>query len=679
MTDTLERYIQAELLQDPAVTAAVEHIDSVRRDTQLFQQEHSSSPIGRGLANFELNQVQGAIDYIKIPDPDTRAMIAGNNSLALEVSNALFHAPENEEELLNVLLETKDVLREVKESFPKDPIPQAEAVAKYEKLEAEAKDSWKNINQEQQKDIEAAAAMASSALKRIGMFIGVESKPTLEESKRAIDWSIEQSTGLAVSKLLLTPKQTLDYFDAVRKETLLEKTDRVLGLDRSLAIFKDLDSDLFDKVKLVFATTVLTAGLLAGPLSANISQAPNSSPATHTIVKTVEVNSGDIKQAIPAIEKQFGTTVQAIEKANPEILNSDSIDSTAATHAPKSAHTSEVEINVPVVVPVEIPANASPAVAATVFEWDQQNQTVDPLKNAAIETAPSSTSTTETTTSTTETTVPHKPDSETTTTLAPESVSQAAQNLIPSPEVMAQTPNTAEKYVIRVLQVLAKRMGVAETDTVTQSHINGLLAWGWLEEGDLGNTGYFNVFNTGIDDPNLLATQNNASGIQAFRSFEDGVLGTVETMMTPNQNRIAKLLCDPSVTAEQFFKGMTYWQDYPGNTYWAQADSDVTLDGITYTQGQYLQDLNSRYQQVMSDYARHATILLGYGMAIEKGLYAPLSAAKPNPVVEVASTTTIARAAKSTRHSSKAAGLALRSLSLRGFETHSEHKKIHNN
>ena len=195
-----------------------------------------------------------------------------------------------------------------------------------------------------------------------------------------------------------------------------------------------------------------------------------------------------------------------------------------------------------------------------------------------------------------------------------------------TPETLISPPYTAEKYVISVLKLLAQKQGIPESNTVTQEHINGLLAWGWLEEGDLGNTGAYNLFNSGLNDPKLLATEHRADGVQSFNSFDNGVLATVETMLGSNQNRIAKLMSDPNVTAEQFFEGMTYYQRYPGNTYWAQADSDVTLGGITYTQTGYLQSLQSRYNAVMSDYTKHASILMGQGNAISKGLYAPQSA-----------------------------------------------------
>lgn len=605
MSSTIEKPQFKETHDQPLAEEFTQNLTLLNMGAQMFAEEHPSSPYGRSLINSEITPISEAIVYIQTNDRQEREELARKSPLAFELSNMLLHEPDSQDRVLSCLRQTEQSLKTLREYFVKDFSGQEKAIAEHEKLEAEVKKAWGELDADNLKAVRDAGVMAGSVLKNIGVFAGISDEPTIEEHKQAIDWVIEKTTGVNVSKCLLNPSETIELFNRIRPETLTEKTINVLGIDKLDELLESLDFDLSAKLRIAGAATMLATSLLLGHASNEPLSNHKSNPVAHVIYyKDVMVKPADVKQVVPQIAKQLGTTKEAIIQANPII-------ETSNKSASEQLQGSQLDIKVPVNETINSvdPEKLKDQIQPQTLSWNEQTSSVVPVESSLNQAS------TSTENSTTTTTIEVVPTTQIETT--------SSNNQLPSSEVLANTPDTAEKFVVRVLQVLADKMGVPESDAVTQDHINGLLAWGFLEQGDLGNTGYYNLFNTGINDPSLLATENNASGIQAFKSLEAGALATVETMMTPNQNRIAKLLTDPSVTSEQFFEGMTYYSRYPGNTYWAQADSDVTLDGVTYTQASYLQSLQSRYSSVISNYNQHAQILMGHGMAIKKNLYAP--------------------------------------------------------
>jgi hypothetical protein len=168
-----------------------------------------------------------------------------------------------------------------------------------------------------------------------------------------------------------------------------------------------------------------------------------------------------------------------------------------------------------------------------------------------------------------------------------------------------QRPYYLEQFIINVLEDIAAVANVPTTTTVTQEHVIGMVAWAYAEGGNIANTDIFNIWNTGIDDPSLLAGAAAGDGTQSFKSFDAGVTGATETMTDSNQNRIEKVLTQPNTTAEQFVQALTYYQYYPGNHAWAQADED--------NQQSYYNTLMSLVTQTRANYAEEASVEIGFG------------------------------------------------------------------
>ncbi|MEI9913494.1 MAG: hypothetical protein WDN66_00545 [Candidatus Saccharibacteria bacterium] len=176
-----------------------------------------------------------------------------------------------------------------------------------------------------------------------------------------------------------------------------------------------------------------------------------------------------------------------------------------------------------------------------------------------------------------------------------------------------QQPYYLEEFVINVLEDIATIEKVPTTDAVTQQHVLALVAWAYAEGGNIANTDVFNPWNTGIDDPALLASAAAGNGVQSFNSFNAGVSAAADTMTGSNQNRIAQTLIDPTSSAGQFMQNLTYYQNFSGNTFWAAADQNATVDGTAYTQTGYLNSLNSDLSETTKNYAEMASVEIGPG------------------------------------------------------------------
>ncbi len=168
-----------------------------------------------------------------------------------------------------------------------------------------------------------------------------------------------------------------------------------------------------------------------------------------------------------------------------------------------------------------------------------------------------------------------------------------------------QQPYYLEQFIINVLQDVAQVAGVPTSDTVTQEHVIAMTAWAYGEGGNIANTGYFNLWNTGIDNPALIAGKASGDGVQAFVSFDAGVTAATETITGSLQNRLEQVLTQPNTTAAQFVQALTYYQNYPGNTFWAEADKA--------NQQQYFNTYTSLVAQTRANYAQMASVEIGVG------------------------------------------------------------------
>jgi|GEM_PF-1114946 len=177
----------------------------------------------------------------------------------------------------------------------------------------------------------------------------------------------------------------------------------------------------------------------------------------------------------------------------------------------------------------------------------------------------------------------------------------------------AQPPYILEEFMIEVLKDVAAKRGVTPADTVTEEHVVALVAFAIGEGGDINNHDLFNPLNTGINAPDLLATEHNTSGVQSFKSFDAGVEANARVMTGKNQKRLSDTLIVPNSTAKDFMHALTYYQDYAGNKLWAEASEDPQ-DDPNHSLTKQVNYYNSRLNlvaQVRRDYAKLAGLVMG--------------------------------------------------------------------
>jgi hypothetical protein len=178
-----------------------------------------------------------------------------------------------------------------------------------------------------------------------------------------------------------------------------------------------------------------------------------------------------------------------------------------------------------------------------------------------------------------------------------------------------------EAFAIQVLEDVAHKMGVPQSQTVTQEHVDALVAWFWIEGGDINdgppnqaNDPYpelFNPLNTSIQDP-AIETTNGPGGVESFLSFDDGVEGNARTMVGPYQNRIANVLINPSTTAEQVMQTIANYQNFPGNLAWAFGPNPNDPASVEkFNQTVYLPSLLGSLAQLRTNYVSEASTEMG--------------------------------------------------------------------
>ena len=182
-------------------------------------------------------------------------------------------------------------------------------------------------------------------------------------------------------------------------------------------------------------------------------------------------------------------------------------------------------------------------------------------------------------------------------------------------------PYYLEEFAIQVLENVASKMGVAQSQAVTQEHVVALIAWFWLEGGDIDDgppnqavnpyPDLFNPLNTSINDPSIEQTYGS-SGVESFLSFDDGVEGTARTIVGSLQNRIADALTNPSTTAEQVMNVIADYQNYPGNQAWAWGPNPNDPSAVeTFNQTVYLPALLKSVSQLRANYVSEASTEMG--------------------------------------------------------------------
>ncbi len=169
-----------------------------------------------------------------------------------------------------------------------------------------------------------------------------------------------------------------------------------------------------------------------------------------------------------------------------------------------------------------------------------------------------------------------------------------------------QPPYILEQFAIETLKAIAAKRNVPASATVTEQHVQGVVAFMLGEGGDINNTSsIFNPLNSGLNAPELLDpnTPHRPDGVQSYRSFDAGVEATARTMIGSFQNRMAETLINPSSTAEQFLEAVSFWFKYEGNHPWAEASRGQ--------EAAYNQERLSLLAQVRAKYADIAGLVLG--------------------------------------------------------------------
>ncbi|MCX6727390.1 MAG: hypothetical protein NTX11_01065 [Candidatus Saccharibacteria bacterium] len=166
-----------------------------------------------------------------------------------------------------------------------------------------------------------------------------------------------------------------------------------------------------------------------------------------------------------------------------------------------------------------------------------------------------------------------------------------------------QPPYIMEQFAVETLKAVAKKRGVPAENTVTQEHIDALLAFMFGEGGDIANKWLYNPLNSGISSSDLVAGEKKANGTQSFKSFDAGIEGTARTMVGKNQSRLADTLVNKESTATDFMYALTYYNKFAGNKLWAEASVP--------NPGQYYTQRLSLVNQVRKNYNDIASTVMG--------------------------------------------------------------------
>jgi hypothetical protein len=184
--------------------------------------------------------------------------------------------------------------------------------------------------------------------------------------------------------------------------------------------------------------------------------------------------------------------------------------------------------------------------------------------------------------------------------------SAAAGTDTPKWQTALQAPYNLEDFVVEVLSDIAGKEGVPTTSTVTPQHVLALVAFAYGEGGNLTNDDIYNPWNTGYTGSDLQPVGgHSASGVQSYASFNDGVEATARVMTGTGgsggyQTRLGDSLKDPSTTAPEFMKTLTYYQNYQNNKPWATASMPPNQESYYQGRLELIQTVQSNYKQIAS-------------------------------------------------------------------------------
>lgn len=176
-------------------------------------------------------------------------------------------------------------------------------------------------------------------------------------------------------------------------------------------------------------------------------------------------------------------------------------------------------------------------------------------------------------------------------------------------------PFILEMFMIHVLKALAQKTNKPEEDFLTKQHVIALVAFAMGEGGDINNASVFNPMNLGLsaDDLPTKVWGAGTDGTQSYASFDVGVEAYARQFTTDNQDRLGKVLSDKESTAADFMHALTYYKEFKGNMWWAEASLEEgqgpTGSGIGTEK--YYQGRLDLVKSVKSNYKKTAGLVIG--------------------------------------------------------------------
>jgi hypothetical protein len=179
-------------------------------------------------------------------------------------------------------------------------------------------------------------------------------------------------------------------------------------------------------------------------------------------------------------------------------------------------------------------------------------------------------------------------------------------------------PYILEMFVIHILKALAQKTNKPDEDFLTKQHVVALVAFAIGEGGDINNASVFNPMNLGLsaDDLPTKVWGAGTDGTQSYVSFNVGIEAYARQFTTDNQDRLGKVLSDKESTAADFMHALTYYKEFKGNQFWAEASLG--------NPDEYYRGRMDLVKTVKNNYEKTAGLVIGTEQEEQvKGMYKP--------------------------------------------------------
>lgn len=173
-------------------------------------------------------------------------------------------------------------------------------------------------------------------------------------------------------------------------------------------------------------------------------------------------------------------------------------------------------------------------------------------------------------------------------------------------------PFILEQFAIHVLKASAAKRGEPEENFVTKQHVIALVAFAIGEGGDIANASIFNPLNLSYKSKDIKFEPwlgDGGGGEQSYGSFNEGVEANTRQMNMGYQSRLGDILSKKNSTAKDFMHALTYFDEYKGNKFWAQASLEVDQGGIGTEE--YFKTRLDLIKTVKNNYEKTAGLIIG--------------------------------------------------------------------